>query len=207
MSTNVNSDNSEIKQRLIQVATRLFASLGYTSTSISMIVSEAGVTKPVLYYYFGSKKGLFDALFREYFSDFIAIMQKAIDMDGSLRKKLTTLTVQQFLYCRSYPDRFRFVFQTVIGPSQGPGKKEFNEFKRLMGEKLGSMFSKAVTTGQILPHNLELLGLSYIGMVHMFMMKHAMDQDFELSEKSAAFLVELFLNGVGSETNRQEQTE
>lgn len=204
MAKNATKENSGMRARLFQVATRLFARQGYGATSVSMIVNEAGVTKPVLYYYFGSKQGLFDALFEEHFSDFTSIMEKALREEHSLRDRLRTLTREQFAYCMRFPDRFRFVLQTVIGPEQGLGHLKFDEFKRLMGSKLNIMFSQALSSGQLGDRNLELMGLSYIGMVHMFMMKHTLDPDFELNVESADFLVELFLEGARTKSHQQE---
>ena len=47
-------DNKEV---LLQVALDLFHAKGYDAVGIQEIVDKAGVTKPTLYYYFGSKKG------------------------------------------------------------------------------------------------------------------------------------------------------
>src|SRR5260221_5464528 len=47
---------------IARVAARLFATQGYEATSVRTIVEAAGVTKPTLYYYFGSKEGLAQAL-------------------------------------------------------------------------------------------------------------------------------------------------
>jgi AcrR family transcriptional regulator len=44
------------------VATKLFAEKGYAATSTREICQRAGITKPVLYYYFGSKEQLFREL-------------------------------------------------------------------------------------------------------------------------------------------------
>lgn len=46
---------------MIEVATRLFADRGFQGTSMETLASEAGITKPLLYSYFGSKEGLFAA--------------------------------------------------------------------------------------------------------------------------------------------------
>ena len=45
----------EARERLLSGATELFASKGYAATTVREIVERAGVTKPVLYYYFRSK--------------------------------------------------------------------------------------------------------------------------------------------------------
>jgi AcrR family transcriptional regulator len=45
--------------RLLGAATALFAEKGYSGTYVNDIVTNAGVTKPVLYYYFKSKSVFF----------------------------------------------------------------------------------------------------------------------------------------------------
>jgi len=46
---------------MIEVGTRTFAEHGYHASSMEEIAEGAGVTKPMLYAYFGSKEGLFVA--------------------------------------------------------------------------------------------------------------------------------------------------
>jgi AcrR family transcriptional regulator len=52
-----------VKERLLSVATRLFARHGFESTSVQDIVDAAGVTKGAMYHYYGSKD---DLLFEVY---------------------------------------------------------------------------------------------------------------------------------------------
>lgn len=49
------------EREMVEVATRLFAERGFGNTSMAVLASEAGITKPLLYSYFGSKEGLFAA--------------------------------------------------------------------------------------------------------------------------------------------------
>ncbi|HEY3268721.1 MAG TPA: helix-turn-helix domain-containing protein [Armatimonadota bacterium] len=51
------SDNP-IAQRILNAGMQLFAAKGYAATTTREIVEAAGVTKPMLYYYFQSKEGL-----------------------------------------------------------------------------------------------------------------------------------------------------
>jgi len=55
----------DVRERLLIAAVRLFAEKGYSATSVREIVEAAGVTKPVLYYYFRNKEGVFDAMMQE----------------------------------------------------------------------------------------------------------------------------------------------
>lgn len=54
--------------KIQEVASKLFAEKGYANVSIRDICRETGTTAPVIYYYFGSKKGLFDAVARKQIS-------------------------------------------------------------------------------------------------------------------------------------------
>ena len=46
---------------MVAAAERVFAERGYNAASMDEIAAECGVTKPMLYTYFGSKEGLFAA--------------------------------------------------------------------------------------------------------------------------------------------------
>jgi AcrR family transcriptional regulator len=55
--------NSDDKVKAIeQIAFDLFLDKGYDATTVRMICQKAGIESPTLYYYFGSKKGLFFAI-------------------------------------------------------------------------------------------------------------------------------------------------
>ena len=47
-----------LPERLLAVATRLFAEKGFEGTSVQEIVAAAGVTKGAMYHYFASKDDL-----------------------------------------------------------------------------------------------------------------------------------------------------
>ena len=50
------------REKILQCAEELFYSRGYDAAGVQEIVEMAGVTKPTLYYYFGSKRGLLEAI-------------------------------------------------------------------------------------------------------------------------------------------------
>ena len=53
------------RSRILGAAGQLFAGTPYDEVSIDDIAGRAGVAKGLLYYYFGSKRGLFIELMRE----------------------------------------------------------------------------------------------------------------------------------------------
>lgn len=73
----------------------MFAERGFANVSVRDICKETETTAPVIYYYFGNKKGLFDAVARKQISmsDFIqklTLASKAADPRKGLESFITT---------------------------------------------------------------------------------------------------------------------
>jgi AcrR family transcriptional regulator len=89
-------------EKILEVASRKFAEKGFANVSVRDICRETGTTPPVIYYYFGSKKGLFDAVARKQISmrDFIGKLSKATDSKDP-RKGLESFVA---VYLSSFPE-------------------------------------------------------------------------------------------------------
>jgi AcrR family transcriptional regulator len=66
-------------EKILQIASKMFAEKGFANVSVRDICRETGTTPPVIYYYFGNKKGLFEAVARKQISmgDFIRKLSRA----------------------------------------------------------------------------------------------------------------------------------
>mgnify|MGYP003475868371 CR=1 FL=1 len=62
------------REQILDVSVQVFARNGFHSTSMNDVADAAGVTKPVLYQHFASKK----ALYRELVDDLGAALEQAI---------------------------------------------------------------------------------------------------------------------------------
>lgn len=49
------------EEQILDVASQVFGSRGFAATGIHEIAEQAGISKPLIYTYFGSKEGLFEA--------------------------------------------------------------------------------------------------------------------------------------------------
>lgn len=61
---------------IFRCALQLFSEKGYEAVSPNEIVEMVGVTKPTLYYFFGSKEGLFDELLKTNYQSLDALMAR-----------------------------------------------------------------------------------------------------------------------------------
>ncbi|MBA8825963.1 AcrR family transcriptional regulator [Saccharopolyspora lacisalsi] len=77
-----------VPQRLLRVATRLFAERGFEVTSVQQIVDEAGVTKGAMYHYFGSKDDLLSEIYGRVLRVQMARMEEAANSTGPVWQRL-----------------------------------------------------------------------------------------------------------------------
>ena len=92
-------DKTDKKDHILDVAEKVFAELGYDGASTRLISGEANVNMAMLNYYFGSKEGVFMAIFERRISSFQSILL-SIGNDDSINawEKLDR-------YIESYVDR------------------------------------------------------------------------------------------------------
>ena len=117
--TTVSTDRTEesaVARHVARMAARLFAQLGYDATPVRRIVEAAGVTKPTLYYHFGSKEGLAEALLKVPLEGLVATLSAIIEAAGDPVAGLERCFEAHFAFCREEPDRARFYFALWFGP-------------------------------------------------------------------------------------------
>ena len=94
--------SSDAAARILKAASALFAEKGYANTSVRDICRATGTTAPVVYYHFGSKRGLFDAVARSQISmeDFISKLEasRSLAPGDGLRAFIRT-------YLSSFPEK------------------------------------------------------------------------------------------------------
>lgn len=71
----MDKDKIDKKDHILDVAEKVFSDYGFEGASTRMISSEAGVNMAMLSYYFGSKEGLFLAIFERKISSMQIVLQ------------------------------------------------------------------------------------------------------------------------------------
>src|SRR3954470_18857643 len=89
---------SERARHIAHVAARLFAARGYDATPVRAIVEAAGVTKPTLYYHFGSKEGLAQALLIVPMARLEARLRGILERPGAPAARLAELVEAHFAF-------------------------------------------------------------------------------------------------------------
>jgi AcrR family transcriptional regulator len=150
------SEESEVARHVARAAARLFAIHGYDATAVRTIVEEAGVTKPTLYYHFGSKEGLAQALLTVPLTELLNTVKAILDGGGEPVGMLERVVEAHLAFCREEPDRARFYYALCFGPTSS--SELAAEFRRLSGE-LSAALTEAVNrlarAGIVAPERVE----------------------------------------------------
>jgi TetR/AcrR family transcriptional regulator len=79
------------REHILGTGLRLFAERGYEAVGVGEICGFSGITKPTLYHYFGSKRGLLDAIVAERGGPLLASVKEAARYDHDVRLGLERL--------------------------------------------------------------------------------------------------------------------
>lgn len=98
----------EKRERIIDAALREF-SKGYMAANTDTIVKDAGISKGLIFHYFGSKRGLFLFLVKYTLEIIISEYEKVISKDNDLIENLRIVSVMKADMSLQNPLAFKFM--------------------------------------------------------------------------------------------------
>jgi TetR/AcrR family transcriptional regulator len=137
-----------VEGRLMTSAIALFARKGYAATTVREIVEAAGVTKPALYYYFGSKEGIFLAMMGEALHEFEATAARALETEGSAEERILRFLDGMFALLLEHLDVMRVLDAIYYGPHQGAPPFDFEAIHKRFTEVIGRLVRQGMESGE-----------------------------------------------------------
>ena len=186
----------DARERLLSGATALFASKGYAATTVREIVERAGVTKPVLYYYFRSKEGIYLDLMREPFSEFAALVEEAVLEAGSARERLFRLCLMAYDIFIENLDAARVMYSIYYGPPQGAPFIDFDAYHRRFQEAVLQVLREGIRDGEFRRVDLHDAMWAVIGAVNVAMEVELCHPPQSLGRDGVRRVLETVLEGI-----------
>jgi AcrR family transcriptional regulator len=103
------------RDELEQAATEVFAERGYRGASIDEIARRAGVSAPIVYDHFSSKRELHRRLLERHFADLRAVWRENLAGDDPPEKRIARSFDAWFAYVESHPYAWRMLFRETSG--------------------------------------------------------------------------------------------
>jgi len=104
--------------QLLEVARALFADQGFHATSMDEIAEAAGVTKPVLYQHFPSKRALYIELLENTADELLTSLSQATSSVSTGRERVEAGFRAYFQFAVGNRSAFRLLFGTSIRTDQ-----------------------------------------------------------------------------------------
>jgi AcrR family transcriptional regulator len=137
------------RQRILETATDLFAEKGYTGTYVREIVEKAGVSKPVLYYYFQSKEGLFYAIL-EWAADVQhKILNEIVEVSGPVLDRFLYLYRRTYEGIHEYHSLYKMIHSLINGPPQGAPEYDYSKYQHRMFNAIKRIYAEGLSTGEV----------------------------------------------------------
>lgn len=154
------------RSRLIDAGIILFAEKGYAGTSVREIVEKAGVSKPVLYYYFQNKQGIFQTILDSAAEKFEEILKDIVDTPGTVLGRL--LHFYQDLYQAIFSEHqnlYRMVRNVIFASRKNEPAYDIQRFERSMSEAIKTIYQEGVEKGEVKPADPDDIATLVMGLI------------------------------------------
>jgi AcrR family transcriptional regulator len=136
------------------------------SVSMDDVAAEAGVSRVVLYRYFGDKRGLYEAVAESYVSDLIVELRGALRRTKDPRRRLRRSIETYVRFIEDNAEMYDFLMHRVV--SDGPGAQvTVAAFMRSVAEEVGEVLGENMLALGFDPAPASVWSNGVVGMVHL----------------------------------------
>lgn len=182
--------------RLLASATELFNRKGYAATAVREIVAAAGVTKPVLYYYFRNKEGIYLDLMGEAWAEFDTLLASSIGEAGSATSRIRTLASRTLALFVRHIGVARLMYSIYYGPQQGAPHFDFDAYHIRFQETILRMVEEGIRRGEFREGNANDMAWAVIGAINVTMELYLCHPERVLGQEGLGRVLDVIFAGM-----------
>jgi len=184
-------------ERILSTALDLFAVKGYDATAVREICEAAGITKPTLYHFFGSKDGVLQALVRTGFLQYRAMVDAALATPGTFRQRAQVLARSVFDSASHKPRFWRFMHSVIWAPpgTALPQTESCTQFYDGVVEAMALAAKEAIRQGELAPGPTDTRMLVLMGAISEAATGYVIAGKPELTPELADELIDVIFDG------------
>lgn len=185
------------QKRLLDCALVLFSQRGYDAVGVREVVEAAGVTKPTLYYYFDSKRGLLDALLQREAGQLLTVILQASIYQNDLVLTLENITRAYFNFAQHFTKVYRMQLGMYFSPPESDSNQAIRPFTTQQLEILEGVFIQAAENHGNLRGRHSRYAASFLGAINAMIGLH-MNTELALTDELVYQTVHQFMYGIFS---------
>lgn len=160
----------DVRRRIIETASALYARKGYAATSIEEIAETAGVTLPVTYHYVKRKSEIMRMIMEDLLNSF---REKVAIRVGSIREPEQKLAEVMALYAKAVDqqkEKILLVYQKS-GSLDTDSKARIMQLEVEVSEIFGRIIQEGIDKGVFKEVDVDLTAFNIVMMAHMWVLK------------------------------------
>jgi AcrR family transcriptional regulator len=192
-----NSSRNDRRQRIVLVASQMFAERAYVEVQMNELAKAAEVAKPTIYRYFNSKEDLFLEALDGTMSELVAEVSRVADESSPAPMVLGRMIVaalKSFAQCTA-------AIRALDGSDAALGERGRAMLRRRgrqIREEFARVVQRGITGGDFRGIDVELTSRAILGAVRMT----ATAEDAPNDERAALSLIDLLLRGMSPQESQ-----
>lgn len=199
------SSDIAVRERLLASALELFTRKGYASTTVREIVTTAGVTKPVLYYYFRKKEGIYLELIHRVSSKFDVLLDGLGHGHGSVTERLLHFSDEVFSLFMENIEVARLMYSIYYGPPQGAPFFDFESYQLKFQHRIRCLIKEGIRQEEFQKGRLEDMMWAILGAVNIAMEVQLCHPGMGVDRKRLVRILNLIFRGIWVDKMRQKR--
>lgn len=197
----------DARERLLAGALELFNRKGYAATTVREIVEAAGVTKPVLYYYFRSKEGIYLEIMRVPNVKFGAFLETAAQTRGPVAERIRVLCCRLFELFREHIQEARLMYAIYYGPPQGAPHFDFEEYHTKVQDLFRGLVREGIRSRELRKADVEDVMWAVIGAMNIAMELELCHPERGIGSRGLSRVLDTIFRGIvnDGETEKRER--
>ncbi|NLP05276.1 TetR/AcrR family transcriptional regulator [Candidatus Fermentibacteria bacterium] len=198
--------DSNIRQKILAAAMEALAEKNYAGVSMNSIAESCGITKPTIYYYFKSKRGLFTALARMVWEDLKDIVRNEISSGRTLRESLCRIAERFLETPLTEPRRAKVHLAFAWDPNLRTLLPSLRDEMTEMHSLLTRLFELGVERGEISPAtDMDLSCRIFASVIHAYLARGIYGFDSREHKPSPGEIVDVLLQGLAGCGAKEER--
>ncbi|MBN1547267.1 MAG: TetR/AcrR family transcriptional regulator [Syntrophaceae bacterium] len=189
------------RERLMHAAAGLFSQKGYAATSVREIVTAAGVSKPVLYYYFKNKEGIYHEIIRFGLEKVDGLIKDIKAMDCPVSVKILSLFERTIDAIKEDMKIIRLLYAVQYGACREVPKVSLQDIQDLFDDAVLELVKEGIKKGELKPDDPELMRWVLVGAMSITVDMMIFRPELVGSRESLGRMVELILRGFVTKEN------
>lgn len=194
---NVRMDNRE---RIMECALDLFYQRGYDAVGIQEICNEAGVTKPTLYHYFGSKYGLLKTLLECKLSGYMEALEKASEFHGDMNQALYAFATELIDFANENHKAYMLMMNLCYSAKENETFKAAHPYIIRIYNLAVRLFEQAASQLGNMHGRQEQFAVGFVGLINHYILFLCFRNPVPagISEGTKRSLIHQFMHGIYS---------